>query len=75
MDAFDQFKDKNNIQMNVNDLTRPFDPTQVREKLDREAAERQQPSIIQEVPEDQSSLLTDSEFKFPIDIHIEPINN
>jgi hypothetical protein len=38
LDAFDQFKDKNNIQIDVNDLTKPFDPTKLREKIDREAA-------------------------------------
>lgn len=37
LDAFDQFKDKNNIQIDVNDLTKPFDPKRLREKIDREA--------------------------------------
>jgi hypothetical protein len=36
LDAFDQFKDKNNIQIDVNDLTKPFDPTRLRVKLNRE---------------------------------------
>ena len=34
MDAFDYFKDKNNLNIDVNDLTKPFNPKKLREKLD-----------------------------------------
>lgn len=37
LDAFDKFKDKNDIQIEVDDLTKPFDPTRIRERFNREA--------------------------------------
>ena len=34
MGAFEAFKDKNNLLIDIGDLTKPFDPQRVRAKLD-----------------------------------------
>ncbi len=35
LDAFELFKDKNNLLIEVGDLTKPFEPSRVREKLEK----------------------------------------
>jgi hypothetical protein len=44
LDAFEQFKEKNNLLIEVGDLTKPFEPQKVREKLEKII----EPSVILE---------------------------